>query len=468
MSDLSTIVDAGQGVRIDPEFHALIPPLDEAEREQLETNILAEGCRHALVCWRDSDLLTLVDGHNRYEICTRHKIAYEIEERVFESREDVIAWIVDNQLGRRNLPSFARGRLALSKKEAIERKALARMSAGGQGYQNSDNPVHTLKELGKEAGLSHDTMHKIEVVIENAPEHLVAAAEAQEISINRAYEMTRRLEKLPPTGRGSAARVCGDSVEKVDVLIRLHQSGGKEGSNGTYDEILATGGFHFGDDMEQWCNFVTAPLREIDAALRNLAKQHAQIEQEARRQHRVDEAIALTEELGTFPVIYADPPWRYEHVKTESRAIENHYPTMSLDEICALPVTTIAGEDCVLFLWATSPKLAEALRVMEAWGFTYRTCAVWDKGQIGMGYYFRQQHELLLVGTRGNLPVPAPSDRATSVIRSPRGEHSAKPTLVYDLIESMYPEYRKVELFARNTREGWQSWGNQAHGPSDS
>lgn len=166
--------------------------------------------------------------------------------------------------------------------------------------------------------------------------------------------------------------------------------------------------------------------------------------------------------LGTFRLLYADPPWRYEHVETESRAIENQYPTMDLDAICALDVP--AADDAVLFLWATSPKLAEAMQVIEAWRFTYRTCAVWDKEVIGMGYYFRQQHELLLVAARGTLPVPEPSTRPSSVIRARRGKHSEKPAEGYDLLEAMYPtftEVDRVELFARHKRAGWATWGNE-------
>jgi N6-adenosine-specific RNA methylase IME4 len=163
-----------------------------------------------------------------------------------------------------------------------------------------------------------------------------------------------------------------------------------------------------------------------------------------------------------YAVIYADPPWRYEHIETESRAIENQYPTMSHGELCALPVSDCATEDAVLFLWATSPKLAEAMRLIESWGFNYRTCAVWDKEVIGMGYYFRQQHELLLVATRGNLPPPAPSDRLSSVFRIKRAEHSAKPDEIAAAIESMYPTLPKLEMFARRQRGGWSLWGNQA------
>ncbi len=123
-----------------------------------------------------------------------------------------------------------------------------------------------------------------------------------------------------------------------------------------------------------------------------------------------------------------------------------------------------AAEDSVLFLWATSPKLAEAMTVLDAWSFTYRTCAVWDKEKFGLGFYFRQQHELLLVAAKGTLPPPAPSLRVSSVIRAPRGRHSEKPEIVYDLLESMYPtftELDRVELFSRSQRAGWAHWSNE-------
>jgi N6-adenosine-specific RNA methylase IME4 len=164
---------------------------------------------------------------------------------------------------------------------------------------------------------------------------------------------------------------------------------------------------------------------------------------------------------GTYSLIYADPPWRYEHSMTDARRIENQYPTMELEDICSMQVP--AAEDCVLFLWATSPKLAESMQVIERWGFTYRTCAVWDKEVIGMGYYFRQQHELLLVATKGTPGAPEESVRTSSVIRSKREQHSKKPELVYELIETMYPKLKKIELFCRESRNGWAGWGNQAN-----
>jgi N6-adenosine-specific RNA methylase IME4 len=191
---------------------------------------------------------------------------------------------------------------------------------------------------------------------------------------------------------------------------------------------------------------------------------------ELRREGRIAKLVEtsknetpLTGELGRFPILYVDPPWRYEHIETESRAIENQYPTMALEEICALSVgKRLATDDAVLFLWATSPKLAEAMHVLDAWAFTYRTCMVWVKDKIGMGYYARQKHELLLIATRGEPPTPMPSDRPSSVVESPRGKHSEKPAIFYELIERMYPELARVELFARRARDGWARWGNEA------
>ena len=196
--------------------------------------------------------------------------------------------------------------------------------------------------------------------------------------------------------------------------------------------------------------------RETERVTTNLLR-------EGERQQKKQERKAPPLPTGKYHVLYADPLWRYEHIKSESRAIENQYPTMSLQEICALSVP--AADNAVLFLWATSPKLSEAMRVIEAWGFDYRTCAVWDKEQIGMGYYFRQQHKLLLVAARGSLAVPEPSRRISSVLRVKRSRvHSRKPVEVVTALESMYPKFGKrdrIELFAREDRVGWSVWGNE-------
>jgi len=187
---------------------------------------------------------------------------------------------------------------------------------------------------------------------------------------------------------------------------------------------------------------------------------------ETRRQARVEQirVVAEAAPLVTgrrYPVILADPPWRYEHTPTDSRAIENHYPTMVLDDICALPIADVRAPTAVIFLWATSPKLYEAMRVLDSWGFTYRTCMIWVKPSIGMGYYARQRHELLLIATAGTMVRPAPATLSDSVIEAPRGRHSEKPVIVHEIIERMYPELPRIELFARARRDGWAAWGGE-------
>ena len=170
-------------------------------------------------------------------------------------------------------------------------------------------------------------------------------------------------------------------------------------------------------------------------------------------------------ELGQrYPVILADPAWDYRLYNEESgssRAAAEHYPTLKLDEICALPVSDLATEAAVLFLWTTAPHLQESFQVLAAWGFEYKTHAVWVKDKIGLGYFIRGQHELLIIATRGDMPCPLPANRPPSVIAAPRREHSRKPDEAYELIERMYPELPKIELFARQARPSWAVWGNE-------
>jgi len=174
-----------------------------------------------------------------------------------------------------------------------------------------------------------------------------------------------------------------------------------------------------------------------------------------RENHTMLETPSLPE--GKFDVIYADPPWQYEFVPTQNRAIERHYPTMTLEEISSLNIPS--SEDAILLLWAPAPKLEEALMVMKSWGFTYRTGMVWVKDKIGMGHWFRIQHEHLLLGRKGDFPTPDDSLLPSSVLYAERLSHSHKPELIYDLIEKLYPNHRYLELFATKNREGWASWG---------
>ena len=165
----------------------------------------------------------------------------------------------------------------------------------------------------------------------------------------------------------------------------------------------------------------------------------------------------LVGEGQRFGSVYADPPWRYEN-RASRGAAENHYDTMSVDAIASLPVAKLVAEQAHLHLWTTNAFLFEAIKVIEAWGFSYKSCLIWIKPQFGNGNYWRLSHEFLLLGVRGSLTF---SDNAQqSWLVAERTKHSAKPRVFRRLIESVSPGPR-LELFARNQAEGWTTWGNE-------
>lgn len=170
----------------------------------------------------------------------------------------------------------------------------------------------------------------------------------------------------------------------------------------------------------------------------------------------------MTPELpdGPFDVIYADPPWSYHNGRVPNGGVDHHYETMDTDAIKALDVP--AADDAVLYLWATVTHMPEALAVLESWGFEYKTQACWDKETVGVGYWFRGQHELLLVGVRGDVSPPDEDARRSSVFTAPRREHSAKPEIVRTHIEQAHPDADKLELFARDGKVGWELWGDES------
>ena len=149
---------------IDQEFQNLIPPLSSEEFSQLEENLINEGCRDALVTWNE----TIIDGHNRYKICTENKIPFSAKEMDFQNRDEAIEWIIRNQFGRRNLPNYERAKLALRLKPLIEIKAKENLrlseGRGAKGCQISDKVIDTKKELAKIAGVSHDTIYRVDVI----------------------------------------------------------------------------------------------------------------------------------------------------------------------------------------------------------------------------------------------------------------------------------------------------------------
>ncbi len=174
---------------------------------------------------------------------------------------------------------------------------------------------------------------------------------------------------------------------------------------------------------------------------------------------------------GGWSTILADPPWRFINrtgkVAPEHRRLDR-YDTMTIKEICALPVADVAAEQAHLYLWVPNALLPEGLQVMESWGFRYVSNLVWAKRRKdggpdgrGVGFYFRNVTELILFGVRGSLRTLPPGRRQVNIIETRKREHSRKPDEAYDIIEACSPS-PYLELFARYPRPGWAGWGDEA------
>jgi N6-adenosine-specific RNA methylase IME4 len=165
-----------------------------------------------------------------------------------------------------------------------------------------------------------------------------------------------------------------------------------------------------------------------------------------------------------YQIIYADPPFSY-HIERGKAVLmgsaKNHYETMTLEDICNLPVQQIADKNCYLFLWASSPTLKEALQVMERWGFKYKVVAfVWSKTnrEMGLGHYTRTNHEFVLLGTKGSLERK--SNKVKQWLKAPTTIHSKKPNEIRERIIQLYGDLQRIELFSRTKVHGWDVIGN--------
>jgi N6-adenosine-specific RNA methylase IME4 len=175
-----------------------------------------------------------------------------------------------------------------------------------------------------------------------------------------------------------------------------------------------------------------------------------------------------------YNIIYADPPWEYKQSgsKKNSRGMaKQHYETMKTEDICNLPIKNIKTDDCICFMWATFPNIDQALKVMKAWGFEYKTAGfVWIKKNKksntnfwGMGAYTRANAEVCLLGISKNTKAKqiVKSNNVHQIIENPIEEHSKKPNVTRDKIIQLLGDVPRIELFARQICKGWDCWGNE-------
>jgi N6-adenosine-specific RNA methylase IME4 len=381
-------------VAVDDEFRALCPPLADEEREQLLANVMRDGFRDPVTVWSHGHIL--LDGHNRRDIWEQVFADEDggpepaVRELPFDSRERAQEWVIRNQFGRRNLTAMQRAELALKLEPLIANRS--KQGSRRDLCQNSDKsaasvrnaPLDTKRELAKLAGISHDTINRAKVILENADPEMVASVRSGKKSINEAYKSVRQKHRRE--------------------------------------------------------SFAVAPDEKTPACC------------------SVADLAAAARGRTRFATIYADPPWKYVNQSSRAAA-DDHYGTMTVEEICALPVDALAADAALLWLWTTNGFLVEALtRVVPAWGFEFKSVLVWCKPQLGTGNYVRVSHEFLLIAARGGLRPDGKNQ--TSWLVADRDRHSAKPAAFRDIIERISPGPR-IELFARQTRPGWTVWGNE-------
>jgi ParB/RepB/Spo0J family partition protein len=383
--------------------------------DQLAESIRRCGLFHPILVSRSSDgVLNLVAGLHRLHAVKKlghHNIRVVIIDQLDADEAQLTE--IDENLVRADLSAAERG-LHLTRRKALYEKLYPETKLGGDrksakvksSRQNGELKSRFTKDAANKTGRSERTIQR---EVERAAK-IVDLADVPGTTLDTPDEL-EALAKLPaPVQRDLIARAkAGDDVTAKHVAKRLKRE---------------------------------ARERELAAA-----------------------SVAASQMLGEkrYGVLYVDPPWKFEVYNSDTgldHSADAHYPTMSTDRIAALPVP--AADDCALFLWATVPMLPAALYVLAAWGFAYKSAIFWNKDRAGTGYWTRNEVEILLIGTRGNVPAPLPGQQPPQVISAPRARHSEKPAIFAEIIEKHYPNTPKLEMFARTARRGWDVVGNEA------
>ncbi|MCY3631680.1 MAG: MT-A70 family methyltransferase [bacterium] len=388
------------------ELAGLFPVMSAEEYGALKASMAAHGYDPAwpVVRWRGR----VIDGRHRLRACA--ELGIEPVYADLPDGADPVEAVIRANLTRRHLSEGQRGMLAAD----LAQRRPGRLNASADAFTQTDAAAMF--------GVSRSTVQRARRVQDRAHPEVAAAVRSGEVSVSDADSLIRD----DPAVQLAALTAWRQRQADGDLVHTLREAGYRARRQAATADRLAR---------------IAETARPLPTGARR------------------------------YPVILADPPWQYEAGAlpvTAAGGVRYHYPLMADAEIEALPVSGLAAPDAVLWLWATAPKLPEALRVMAAWGFAYRSSAVWLKQteagglHTGTGYWFRGQHELLLVGRRGAFPAPHFGSAPLSVIEAARGAHSAKPAAVYAIIERLWPDLPKIELFARTPRTGWQTWGHEA------
>jgi len=295
-------------------------------------------------------------------------------------------------------------------------------------------------------------------------------AELQNMIAEQKIRTQRILGQLIQEGqrKGEIAKQAGTGanqyadVPKGNVCKTLSDIGISRKDSSTFQAIASIPQVLFDDTIEEKKDAVKKAVSELTTTA--MLKVATEYKKQQLKDKMKDVVIEKTDKK--YRVFYADPPWKYNEVQHtdegnfQMKTLGMHYPSMSIAELCELPISELSEENAVLFLWVTSPLLEECFPLIKAWGFKYKTSMVWDKVKHNVGNYVSVRHELLLICTKGSC-TPDVKKLDDSVYSEERTEHSKKPEYFRSLIDKIYPNGNRIELFAREKYEDWDVWGNE-------
>jgi N6-adenosine-specific RNA methylase IME4 len=393
------------------DFHEIaniFPLLEGAELDALVCDIKENGLLEPITTYEGK----IVDGRNRYRACELAGVAPEFEEWK-QNGVSLISWVIAKNLHRRHLTSSQGAACSLEAIPFFEAEAKKRQAVGHFNAPQYDESPVVEKIPQLESGYCRASEQ---------------AARAFNTNSHYVQDAKRKLESGYCRAREQAARAFNTNSHYVQDAKRIQEKRPELISKIKSGEIT-----------------ITQAKREI---VRDEVKRELQLPSDKYR------------------IIYADPPWNYSDklsadLSNHYGGAEKHYPCMTIEQLCAMDVKSIADDDAVLFLWVTSPLLEECFYVIKAWGFKYKTSFVWDKVKHNMGHYNSVRHEFLLVCTRGSCTPENVKlfDSVQTIERTDK--HSQKPEEFREIINTLYPSGRRIELFAREQSGGWEVYGNQ-------
>lgn len=427
-------------LKIDQDFQNALVPLTDEDYKNLRNDILQHGCRDSLITWQGS----IIDGHHRYKICRESGKSFQTIEYDFSDKDDALAYIIKNQLSRRNLTTWQRCELAL-KLEEMQKQII-------------DTDIAFLQKVMDATGCS-SCKHSILVLLTeericslerlNRPWYEEAPKACSDWSFDGDQGWYEWIEEEDQNHSDLPGDHCEPKVRPSMQTAQLAGVGFNTMSKARQIRAKAT--------SEQIMR-----LQNRDASVKGIYREIKHKERQV-KEAEARQALSISEMPDTkYQTIIIDPPWPVQKILRDVRPNQSEfdYPTMTLEEIEKFPIGDLSADDCHLFVWTTQKFLPQTFYIMDSWGFKYVLTMVWHKSGGFQPFGLPQYNcEFVVYGRKGKSAFSDTKDFACC-FNGKRREHSRKPEEFYSLIRRVSPELR-IDIFSREIHEGFDQYGNE-------